>query len=597
MLDLVIRDGYVVDGSGRPGRRADVGIAGGRIQQIGRVGDRGRRELDAAGRVVCPGFVDVHTHYDAQLFWDPTLSPSPLHGVTTVVAGNCGLSLAPAAPKDLDFLIRMLSRVEAIPLESLEAGVPFTWQSFPDLLDAVEARPLVPNVALALGHSALRRSVMGERASSDTATDDEVARMAAVLDEGLAAGAIGFSSSTSATQKDGNGAPTPPNFATGTELVRLAEICGRHPGTSLEFIPESSAYGFTDEDMELMARMSVVAGRPLNWNTILLNYGAIPDLHERQLRSADVGTAAGGCVVPMIIPHNFRVRTDFLESDVGFRSLEGFDALFRLPEEERIRALASSEVRAGLVASLSEARQGSNAMFRDSLDEQLVSDTNEPSLRDLVGRRVASVAADRGTSLIETFFDLAVEARLEIGFVRYLVPENDPAVQAVRRQVLRDERLVLGASDGGAHVRGVLNVEYSTACFAELVRQHGIFTLEELVQELTDVPARLYGLRDRGRLEPGARADVVILDPDEVRPSPVSFVRDLPGGAGRLFSSGLGIEAVLVDGVSVVQGGAFTGATPGSLLRAGRDTETTPPDQLLRRHRSSGALTAQRPSA
>jgi N-acyl-D-aspartate/D-glutamate deacylase len=587
MLDLLIRDGLVVDGTGRPGRRGDVGIVNGRIQRIGRIMDSARRVVDAGGHVVCPGFVDVHTHYDAQLFWDPTLSPSPLHGVTTVVAGNCGLSLAPAAPDDLDFLVHMLSRVEAIPLESLQAGVPFSWRSFPELLDVVQQTPTVPNVGMAAGHSAIRRAVMKNRASSDPAEAEELQAMASILDEALAAGAFGFSSSTSATQRDGDGAPTPPNFATPDEFVILSEVCARYPGTSLEFIPESSAYGFTDDDLHLMARMSVAAHRPLNWNTVLLNYAAIPDLHDRQLRSADVGLAAGGCVVPMIIPHNFRVRTDFLESDVGFRSLEGFRGLFGLPEEQRIEALAAPGVRAQLVAGLDATGQGSNAMFLSSLDEQLVSDTNDPTMAALIGRRVADIATQRGTPLMETFFDLAVESRLDIGFVRYLAPSGDPERRAVRRRVLRDPRLVLGASDGGAHVRGVLNVEYSTACFAELVREDDVFSVEELVQELTDVPARLYGLRHRGRLEPGARADIVIFDAGQIAPSPVSFLRDLPGGAGRLFSHGLGIDSVFVNGVEVVQQATFTGATPGSLLRAGRDTLTTPADHLLRRHRTA----------
>jgi N-acyl-D-aspartate/D-glutamate deacylase len=585
MLDLLIRDGLVVDGTGRPGRRGDVGIADGRVHSIGRITDTARRVVDAGGRVVCPGFVDVHTHYDAQLFWDPTLSPSPLHGVTTVVAGNCGLSLAPAAPDDLDFLVHMLSRVEAIPLESLQAGVPFTWRSFPEFLDVVEQRPMVPNVGMAAGHSAIRRAVMKTRASAASAEAEELQAMASILDGALAAGAFGFSSSTSATQRDGDGAPTPPNFATPEEFLVLSEVCARYPGTSLEFIPESSAYGFTDDDLHLMARMSVAAQRPLNWNTVLLNYAAIPDLHDRQLRSADVGLEVGGRVVPMIIPHNFRVRTDFLESDVGFRSLDGFRELFALPEEQRIEALASPQVRAKLAGSLEVTGPGSNAMFLSSLDEQLVSDTNDPTLASLIGRRVADIASQRGTPLIETFFDLAVESRLDIGFVRYLAPSGDPERRALRRRVLRDPRLVLGASDGGAHVRGVLNVEYSTACFAELVREDDVFSVEELVQELSDVPARLYGLRHRGRLEPGAWGDIVIFDAERIAPSPVSLLRDLPGGAGRLFSFGLGIDSVFVNGVEVVQQAAFTGAMPGLLLRAGRDTVTTPTDHLLRRHR------------
>ncbi|MHB1584617.1 MAG: N-acyl-D-amino-acid deacylase family protein [Acidimicrobiales bacterium] len=585
MLDVVIEGGRIVDGTGRPGWRGDVGIAGGRVVAVGQVDEPARRRVEADGRVVCPGFVDVHTHYDAQVFWDPTLSPSPLHGVTTVIAGNCGLSLAPAAPEDVDFLVRMLSRVEAIPLESLEAGVPFTWRTFPELLDAIDRLALVPNIGVAAGHSAIRRAVMKERASSGVATPEELRAMVEVLGEALAAGAIGFSSSTSATQRDGDGAPTPPNFALPDELVGLAAACAGHPGTTVEFIPASSAYGFTDDELELMAAMSVAARRPLNWNTILFNYPAIPDLADRQLRSADVGAAAGGWVVPMVIPHNFRVRTDFRESDVGFRSLPGFEDLFRRPEEERVAALADAEVRASLVASLAAAAPGSNAMFRDSLDEQLVSDTGDPALAPLLGRRVADIAAERGTGLVETFFDLAVESRLDVGFVRHLAPCDTPERRALRRRVLRDRRVVLGASDGGAHTRGVLNVEYTTACFAELVRDDDVFTLEEMVQELTDVPARLYGLTGRGRLEEGAWADVVVFDPATIAPSPVGFVRDLPGGAGRLFNHGLGIDAVLVAGEPVVEKGAFTGATPGRLLRSGRHTVTTPPHRLLERHR------------
>ena len=409
------------------------------------------------------------------------------------------------------------------------------------------------------GHSAVRRAVMGERASTAAASATELRSMSRLLDEALAAGALGFSSSTSATQRDGDGAPTPPNLATPGELVELAGACGSYPGTSLEFIPESSAYGFTPDDLDLMAAMSVAAGRPLNWNSVLLNYPAIPDLRDRQLASADAGRAVGGCVVPMIIPHNFRVRTDFLDSDVGFRSVRGFDRVFSLAPDRRVRALADPSVRAELKSHLEGARLGSNAMFRDALPDQLVSDTGEPSLAPLVGCRVADIAATRGSDLIDTFFDLAVESRLAIGFVRYLAPAGDAEQRARRRRVLRDPRVVLGASDGGAHVRGVLNVEYSTACFAELVRDDDVFTIEELVQELADVPARLYGLSGRGRLEPGSWADVVIFDPEVIAPSQVSLVRDLPGGAARLFSRGVGIDAVLVRGVEVVHDGRVHG--------------------------------------
>lgn len=580
MFDLLIRGGTVVDGTGRPGRRADVGIAGGRIVSLGRIGDSARRVVDAEGRVVCPGFIDVHTHYDAQALWDPTLSPSPLHGVTTVVAGNCGLSLAPIEPKNESFMIRMLSRVEAIPLESLEQGVKIEWRSFAEYLDFMERSPLAINIGFLAGHSAIRRSVMGEAASESEASESELRAMQVLLHDALGVGALGFSGSTSATQRDGEGRATPSSFASSEELISLARACRDHPGTSVEFIPESSAWGFEEPELDLLAAMARAARRPLNWNTILLDYPAVPDIHERQLASADVGARSGACVVPMMIPHNFRVRTDFLDSDVGFRSVPGFERLFELDVEGRIAALRDPASRSELSRSLREAPTGFNAMFRDALSQHIVSDTGQAALKPLVGKRVAEIASERGSTVLDTMFDLAVESGLDVGFVRHLVRTDTPELRETRARVLRDPRVMLGASDGGAHVRGTINAEYSTASFAELVREEPIFSVEELVQEFTDVPARLYGLRDRGRIARGAWADLVIFDPDTIAASPVRMVRDLPGGASRLLSSGLGIDRVLVQGVEVVRDGGFSGATAGSLLRSGRDTRTTPSNRL-----------------
>jgi len=583
VLDMVIRGGAVVDGTGAPAVAADVGIRDGRITEIGPITEGARRVVDAEGRVVCPGFIDVHTHYDAQLLWDPTVSPSPLHGVTSVVAGNCGLSLAPVRPEDEDFLVRMLSRVEAIPLDCLQLGVSFRWRTFAEFMDVVEESGVAVNVGFLAGHSAIRRAAMGPDASCAPASSDQLAEMRALLDDALAAGALGFSSSTSTTQRDGDGLPTPPNFATPDELISLAEVCRHHPGTSLEFIPSTAARGFDAAELELMGRMSALGRRPLNWNTVLVNYPAIPDIHDRQLASSDVGRSLGGCVVPMIVPHNFRVRTDFLDSDVGFRPIAALNDLFRLDVDSRIRAMADPDVRARLLQALAVLPAGSAAMFRDALGDHLVSDTGADALRPLVGRGITEIAAERSTSILDTMFDLAVEARLDIGFVRHTLPSRDPERQALRARVLRDPRLVLGASDGGAHLRGVVNVEYTTASFAELVRADPVFTIEELVQELTDVPARLYGMIDRGRLAAGAWADVLVFDPATIRSSPVSLVRDLPGGAGRLFSSGVGIDHVFVNGSEIVAGGTFTGALPGRVLRSGRDTTTMNPDWLVRR--------------
>jgi len=583
VFDLLIRGGTVVDGTGRPGRPADVGITQGRIVSLGQTSESASRVIDAEGRVVCPGFIDIHTHYDAQALWDPTLSPSPLHGVTTVFAGNCGLSLAPMEQTIESFMIRMLSRVEAIPLESLEQGVKIEWRSFAEYLDFMERSPLAINIGFSVGHSPIRRLVMGNAASERKASQAELQKMQALVHDALSAGAMGFSGSASGTQRDGEGRPTPSSFASNEELVSLARVCGDFPGTSVEYIPESSAWGFDEPELDLLAEMAAAARRPLNWNSVLLDYPAIPNIHERQLASADVAAKSGALVVPLMIPHNFRVRTDFLDSDVGFRSVPGFEHFFELDVDGRIAALNAPAYRAELSRSLCEAPKGSNAMFRDALAGNRVSDSGHAALQPLVGRRVADIAAERGSSVLDTMFDLAVESRLDVGFARHLVKTDTPELRAARAGVLRDPRVVLGASDGGAHLRGCINAEYSTACFAELVRDEPVFSVEELVQEFTDVPAQLYGLRDRGRIAQGAWADLVIFDPDTMGTSPVSMIHDLPGGAARLMSSGLGIDAVLVGGQEIVLGGRFTGATPGRLLRSGRDTRTTPADQLLRR--------------
>jgi N-acyl-D-aspartate/D-glutamate deacylase len=572
MHELVINGATVVDGTGRPGVRANVGVDGGRVTYVGPDSGTGRDTIDASGLFVGPGFIDVHTHYDAQVMWDPAVSPSPLHGVTTVIAGNCGISLAPLRDDGVPFITGLLSRVEAVPVEALAQGLNVSWRTFGQYLDAVERQPLTINVGFLAGHSAIRRFVLGRHASERAATDEEVRAMAGELAAAIEAGALGFSSATVTTHKDGDGNPTPPCFATADELVALAGVCRSFPGTSVEFIPGSSGYGFVDDDYRLIADMSVAAHRQVNWNTVLLNYPAIPDIHERQLRSADHGAARGGCVVPMIIPHNFRVRTDLLQSDVGFRSVPGFDWLFQLPPAERRATLAEPAGRERLRRAMREAPVGTPAMFRDSLAEHIVSDSPSPSVRALVGRSIGELAAERNCEPFDVMADLAVQSDLDVGFVRYLVPVGTPEERARRAAVLRDPRVVLGASDGGAHVRGVINVEYTTASFAELVRDEPVFGLEELVREFTSVPADLYGLVDRGRIRPGAHADLVVFDPDTMAPSPVHLAADLPGGATRLLSHGVGIEAVVVAGRTVVRGGAVTGEQPGRVLRSGRDS-------------------------
>jgi N-acyl-D-aspartate/D-glutamate deacylase len=570
VLDLLIHGGSVVDGSGAPAARGDVGIVDGRIVEVGPSDQDAKVSIEATGLVVAPGFVDLHSHYDAQLFWDPTLSPSPLHGVTTAVSGNCGLTLAPAAPEDREFLTRLLARVEAIPVEALLAGVTYEWESFAELLDVIEAKPLALNIGFMVGHSAIRRAVMGAAASTDKASPAQIEAMRVVLGAALAAGGLGFSTANVATQVDGDGRPTPPNLADPGEFIALAAECGLHPGTSIEFTPGSFLSGFSDDDVNLMAEMSAAADRHLNWNTPLINR-AVPDLYQRQLAATDVAKARGGRIVPMFMPQNGPLRHDFKEAYV-FRAVPGWADVFALEGDARIRALADPATRAHLLASVDAETQGLAVVVRNWAGYE-VNDVADPALSHLLGRNIGELAAERGVSPFDAMLDVVVQAKLEVGFVRYQYPDDDWTAGA-RLDVLKDPRVVLGASDAGAHGEMMVGADFPTRCIGELVRDKGIFTVEEMVHQFSDVTARLYGLKDRGRIAPGMLADLVVFDLSRIGAGPLKKVQDLPAGASRLTTESTGVEHVLTRGTEVVRHGKFTGDLPGRLLRSGRDTVT-----------------------
>jgi len=573
MFDLVVRNGMVVDGTGEPARRADIGVSDGRIAEIGTIAaGSGQQEIDAEGLVVAPGFIDLHTHYDAQLFWDPLLTPSCLHGVTTVVGGNCGLTLAPVKPEDKDFLTRLLARVEAIPVDTLRAGIPYGWQSYPEMLDKITKLPLGLNIGLMVGHSALRRAVMGEAASERAATTEELATMCQLLDEALAAGGLGFSTSNVSTQVDGDGRPTPPNFATREEFVALAGVCSRYRGTSLEFIPNSFLAGFSDADMELMADMSAAANRPLNWNTPLINKAA-PHLYGRQLSASDVAEKRGGKVVALYSLQNGPMQMDF-DNGYVFRALPGWAWLFELSPDERIKVLADPEKRAPLQQSLLDADTGLASTVRTQWGKFYVNDPKNPAMAHLDGKPIAEIAEERGISDFDAACAIAAEAGLKVGLVRPSYDLQDEWTDNARIEVLKDPRVVLGASDGGAHMDMMVGSDFPTRCLGELVRERGVFTLEELIRQFTDVPAQLYGLRDRGRLVPGHWADIVIFDPAKVDAGPLRTVTDLPANGSRLMTQPIGVRHVLVAGEELIRDGAPTENRPGQLLRSGKDTET-----------------------
>jgi N-acyl-D-aspartate/D-glutamate deacylase len=569
VLDLLIRGGDVVDGTASPARRADVGIHDGRVVAVGEITDSATRTVDADGLVVAPGFVDIHTHYDAQLAWDPTASPSTQHGVTTVIGGNCGFTLAPAGPEHADYLTRLLARVEGMPLEALQQGLAWNWSSYADWLDTLDGKIAV-NAGFLVGHSALRRVAMGEAAVGEAADDAQIARMAALLRESLAAGALGLSTSQAPTHNDGDGQPVPSRAASREELIALAAAVGEHPGTTLEAIVPGCLSGFSDDEIDLLTELSLTANRPLNWNVLAVTAGN-REAYERQLHASDRAALRGGRVVALTMPHSMKIRLSFLSGFV-LDGLPGWRETMHLPVSERLRALADPELR----RRLNDGAQSDEAGILRALSNwgrlQIV-ETFAPANADADGKTVADVAGARGLDPFDALLDVVIADELRTG-LSPAMPGDTAADWKARAEVWRSPHAVVGASDAGAHLDMMCGAIYSTSLLANAVREHQVVGLEEAVRLLTDVPARLYGLRERGRIAAGWHADLVLFDPATVGHGPERTRYDLPAGAGRLVAESTGITSVIVGGTEVYRDGAATGALPGTLLRSGRDTDT-----------------------
>jgi N-acyl-D-aspartate/D-glutamate deacylase len=566
MFDVIIRNGDVIDGTGDPRRRADVGIVGQRITAIGDLsGASGAHQIDATGRIVAPGFIDVHTHIDAQVFWDTTVSPSPLHGVTTVLAGNCGFSITPLGndPADADYLMRMLSRVEGMPLESLRHGVPWNWSTTADYLDLLE-NTLSINAGFMVGHSALRRVVMGQDATCRTATEAEVAAMCALLADGLRAGGIGFSSSWSSTHNDTEQNMVPSRYGSRDELLALCAVLADFPGTSLEFIPMIGPFG--SDTAELMADMAVAAKAPLNWNVLAVTPQTL-DAGFAKLASSDVAAARGARVVGLTIPISLDFRMSFAN---GFLldAVPGWEEAMLLPKADKLAMLRDpvERERLGTIAA------GWHAMRHfTNWAKMTIFHTVASQHTGYVGRNIGEIASELGLSPWDALCEISIADDLETSFGHPVMDEPDAYWEA-RLQVWRDHRAVIGASDVGAHLDMFFSGNYATRMIDEAVTKRSLLPLEEAIYLLTAVQADLYGLVDRGRLAEGAFADLIVFDQARIASEEMAMRTDLPAGAGRLYAAAIGIDHVLCNGVEIVTDGVFTSARPGTILRSGVHT-------------------------
>jgi N-acyl-D-aspartate/D-glutamate deacylase len=571
MLDSVIRGGTVVDGTGAPGRRADVGIRDGRIVEIGKITEEAQESIDADGLVVTPGFVDPHTHYDAQLFWDPAATPSNLHGVTSMIAGNCGFTLAPVEAEDADYLRRMMAKVEGMPLPALETGVPWSWRSFGEYLDAVDERVGL-NVGFLVGHCALRRNVMGADAIGNEATPDQLAAMVRLLEDSIAVGGLGFSTTLSFTHSDGDGEPVGSRWASGEEVLDLCRAVSGHEGTTLEYVTSGCLLGFTDEEVDQMAAMTLAGRRPLNWNVLTID-SREPQRYHDQVGACEHARAQGGTAIALTMPTLVEMNMSFRNYCALFM-LPGWSEVMNLPVPERMAKLRDPSVRTWMNEKARSPEAGVFARLA-SWGRYQIGDTYSAANEGLKGRVVADLAerANRGT--FDTLVDIVLNDELKT--ILWPLPSDSDLKSWQMRAEAWDHPLVLiGGSDAGAHLDRMCGAPYTTSFLADTIRGRQLISLERCVQLMTQAPAQLFGLRDRGELREGNHADVVIFDPDSVDTDEVKLVNDLPGGTARLFADAIGMQRVMVNGTTIVESGKQTGALPGKVLRSGRDTYTVP---------------------
>jgi len=565
-LDLLIRNGTIVDGSGAARYRGDVGVRDGRIVEVGRVGSVAERTIDADGLIVAPGFVDGHTHMDAQVAWDPIGSCSCWHGVTTVIMGNCGFALAPCRPEEREWFARCLTAVEDIPTEAMLTGIDWRWETFPEYLANVDRLPKAINYGAYIGHSALRMYVMGKRALSEVATEDDLARMAAAVREAMGAGAMGFSSSRSTTHVTPDDTPVASRIAEWSEVDRLVGAMAEVGAGIFQVGPDISGGAAQRAFLARLKRVALESGRPVMFGTIASRQGDDPNPWTYQLEYLDECAAAGARVWGQTTTRSINAIFS-LKSYLPFDVLPAWRELRRLPLAEQKARLADPATRRALVAEEARMKPRDNVFQGGGA---ATTDPRRPDYGNLYAMKdvewndptVAELAAARGQHPVEVMIDLALANDNQV-FVQPLVNERPDHVLGM----LRHARTLATFSDSGAHVCQEMGSSLQTHMLSYWVRAKQAFTLEQAVRKLSHDNAVAWGLADRGLLEAGYRADLVLFDAERVRPAMPTVEADLPGGARRLVQKAEGIAATIVNGVVTLENGRSTGRLPGVLLR------------------------------
>ena len=556
--DLLITGARISDGTGLPGYTGDVEVREGRITRVGNLrGIKAAKVIDADGLDLVPGFVDVHTHYDAQLFFEPTASPSSWHGVTTVVTANCGFAIAPSKPEDIEWLVLMLAKVEGMSADALFAGVPFRGGSWGDFVDPYAGRIGV-NVASYVGHSAVRRWVMGAAASERAATADEIRAMQALVDDAMRQGALGLSTSQLDVHADHEGRPVPSNLATPEEIVALSSVLAHYDQGVLQNLCRSFAVGYDPSDRALLADMVRSSGnKPMHAN-LLLRFTNDPEVWRVCLGVLEGYARDGLRVYPMASANPKGLHLALADTGM-LDEMPVFREVLSLPMAERVQKLQETATRERM------RHEFANAPRQLAFDwaQLLVASTRDATNSSWNGRSVAELAFERGADPLDTLIDLSLLEDLETVFVidRPVSKEDRDVI----RYLLAHPLTMPGSSDGGAHVNTFCGADYTTRVLTEYVDDE--FTFEQAVRKLSALPAGSIGLWDRGEIRPGHVADLVLLDRSKLAVGPARLLRDLPASAARMIWEQRGYHATIVGGEVVIDDGVATGATPGAVLR------------------------------
>lgn len=556
--DLVIKNGTVVDGTGAPRYRADIAVAAGRIVEIGTVTTGAKRTIDASDLIVAPGFIDPHTHYDAQICWDPLITSSSWHGVTSIVMGNCGVGIAPCRPEEREIATWDLVNVEAIPFEVLTKGIAWEWVTFPEYMDAAQRRGCGINVGFMAPLTPFRHFVMGEASMERAATAEETARIKALIKEAVAAGAFGFTTTNVAQHIGYKGRPIACRNASWDELRAYSNALKELGKGCIELALTNSVSVVDESEYALLDLLLTESGRPVTW-LALLNRDDMPDACQNTLRVTEPlikkGAVAQVTCRPLII--QIDLRSPFI-----FANLPCWKPAFQQPVEEQKRLYRDPAFRAAFRKELETPK-----VFSGRWERAVVHEVTTPALHPLVGRTVADIARERGTDGLDTFLDLAIEDDLRLQYTYELFNANEERIP----ELITDPRVMIGLSDGGAHVDMLCDAGYCTYLLGTWVRERGVMTLEHAIKRLTSEPAAFYGITQRGTLTPGMAADIVVFDLATVGSRKRGEMRtDLPGGGRRLVMPAHGIEYTIVNGQVLYEHGRHTGALPGQVLRSGQ---------------------------